>query len=68
MEVFTVERLAGKVLRLYALSAVVYVTLFVLCTLEFGLIGSGMAACFAAALPPLAMAMLISKHMPSDTA
>ena len=59
---------AGKVLRLYALSAVVYVTLFVLCTLEFGLIGSGMAACFAAALPPLAMAMLISKHMPSDTA
>jgi O-antigen/teichoic acid export membrane protein len=50
---------AGKVLRLYALSAVVYIALFVLCTLEMGLIGSGVAACVAAALPPLTMAFLI---------
>ena len=54
---------AGKVLRLYALSAVIYVTLFIVFTLEFGLIGSGLAACAAAALPPLAMALLIRKSM-----
>jgi O-antigen/teichoic acid export membrane protein len=52
---------AGKVLRWYALSAVVYVGLFILCTLEFGLIGSGVAACTAAALPVVAMAMLLRK-------
>jgi O-antigen/teichoic acid export membrane protein len=50
---------AGKVLRLYAMSAVIYVALFVVCTLQLGLIGSGVAACVAAALPPLVMAHLI---------
>ena len=52
---------AGKVLRLYAISALVYVALFIICTLEVGLIGSGIAACVAAALPALAMAMLLRK-------
>ena len=52
---------AGKVLRLYAISAFVYVALFIICTLEVGLIGSGIAACVAAALPALAMAMLLRK-------
>lgn len=52
---------AGKVLRLYAISAFVYVVLFVLCTLQMGLIGSGVAACVAAALPAFAMAMLLRK-------
>lgn len=59
---------AGKVLRLYALSAVIYITLFILCTLELGLIGSGVAACIAAAIPPLAMALLIRKHLPGNNA
>lgn len=54
---------AGKVLRMYALSAVVYVTLFIVFTLELGLIGSGIAACAAAAVPPIAMALLIRRHM-----
>ena len=52
---------AGRVLRVYALSAVVYVSLFIVCTLEMGLIGSGIAACAAAALPAIAMADLLRK-------
>tara|TARA_R110001599_G_scaffold353815_1_gene598812 strand:+ start:59119 stop:60420 length:1302 start_codon:yes stop_codon:yes gene_type:complete len=52
---------AGKVLRLYAVSALVYVVLFIICTLEVGLIGSGIAASVAAALPALAMALLLRK-------
>ena len=52
---------AGKVLRVYALSAVVYVALFVLCTMELGLIGCGIAACAAAAMPAIAMVDLLWK-------
>jgi O-antigen/teichoic acid export membrane protein len=52
---------AAKVLRLYALSAVVYLLLFFVCTMQFGLIGSGVAAALAAALPPLAMAFMIRR-------
>jgi len=52
---------AGRVLRVYALSAVVYVSLFIVCTLEIGLIGSGIAACAAAALPAIAMADLLRR-------
>jgi O-antigen/teichoic acid export membrane protein len=59
---------AGKVLRLYALSAVVYLVLFVLCTLQLGLIGSGVAACVAAALPPLTMAFVLHKRVRGATA
>ena len=50
---------AGKVLRVYALSAVVYVALFILGTMELGLIGAGIAACAAAALPAIAMVDLL---------
>ena len=50
---------AGKVLRVYALSAVVYVALFILGTMELGLIGCGIAACAAAALPAIAMVDLL---------
>ena len=52
---------AGKVLRLHVQSAVIYLTLFIALTSQMGLIGAGWAACFAAALPPVAMAMLIRK-------
>ena len=55
---------AGKVLRVYALSAVVYVALFILCTMNMGLIGSGIAACAAAALPAIAMIDLLRKKPP----
>ncbi|MBI5920578.1 MAG: lipopolysaccharide biosynthesis protein [Betaproteobacteria bacterium] len=50
---------AGKVLRMYAVSAVIYVALFVVLTSTLGLIGAGMAACVAAALPSLGIAVLI---------
>lgn len=50
---------AGKVLRMYAVSAGIYVALFIALTSTSGLIGAGVAACVAAALPPLAIALLI---------
>ncbi|MCK9213835.1 MAG: lipopolysaccharide biosynthesis protein [Rhodoferax sp.] len=50
---------ADKVLRMYAVSAGIYVALFVALTSTSGLIGAGVAACVAAALPPLAIALLI---------
>ncbi|MDT8282006.1 MAG: lipopolysaccharide biosynthesis protein [Gammaproteobacteria bacterium] len=52
---------AGKVLRLHVQSSVIYLTLFIALTSQMGLIGAGWAACFAAALPPVAMALLIRK-------
>ena len=55
---------AGKVLRVYALSAVLYIALFILCTMNMGLIGSGIAACAAAALPAIAMIDLLRKKRP----
>ncbi|MDP2184579.1 MAG: oligosaccharide flippase family protein [Xanthomonadales bacterium] len=50
---------ASKVLRIYALSAGIYLALFITLTSWLGLIGAGIAASAAAALPPLAMAWLI---------
>ncbi len=50
---------AGKVLRMYVLSAGVYLALFVALTSWLGVIGAGVAACVAAALPPLFMVALI---------
>lgn len=50
---------ASHVLRLSVLSAAIYVTLFVVLSSEMGLIGAGLAACVAAALPPIVMALLI---------
>lgn len=52
---------AGKVLRLYVLSVVIYLTLFVVLTLKMGLIGAGMAACVAAILPAIVLAVLIHR-------
>ncbi|MEH6637482.1 MAG: hypothetical protein V7700_18335, partial [Halioglobus sp.] len=54
---------AAKVLRLSVLSAIIYLALFVLLTLELGLIGAGLAACAAALLPPVAMAIMIRNSM-----
>jgi len=50
---------ASKVLLLSLLSAVIYMSLFIVLTLQMGLIGAGVAACIAAALPPLAMLVII---------
>lgn len=52
----------GKVLRLYVLSAFIYLTLFVLLTSWIGLIGAGVAASCAAIIPPLFMLALIHKE------
>ncbi|RLA41563.1 MAG: hypothetical protein DRR42_24530, partial [Gammaproteobacteria bacterium] len=56
---------AGNVLRLYIVSAVIYVTLFIVLTSQVGLIGAGLAACAAALLRPLIMAVMISNRMRS---
>jgi O-antigen/teichoic acid export membrane protein len=56
---------AGKVLRLYVVSAVIYVTLFIVLTLQVGLIGAGLATCAAALLRPLVMAVMIRRGMRS---
>ena len=53
---------AGQVLRLYAVSAGIYLTLFVALTAWLGLIGAGVAACIAAVLPPLALFILIRRN------
>jgi O-antigen/teichoic acid export membrane protein len=50
---------AGHVLRLSIVSAAIYVVLFVVLSQAFGLAGAGLAACVAAALPPIVMALLI---------
>jgi O-antigen/teichoic acid export membrane protein len=59
---------AGKVLRLYMVSAVIYVALFIVLTLQVGLIGAGLAACAAALVRPLVMAVIIGKSMRSRAA
>jgi O-antigen/teichoic acid export membrane protein len=59
---------AGKVLRLHILSAVIYLVLFVALTSQMGLIGAGWAACIAAALPTIAMAILIRQSTHSANA
>ena len=50
---------AGKVLRMYAISAVAYVISFIGLTTWLGLIGAGLAACIAASIPIFAMVVLI---------
>lgn len=54
---------AGKVLRIHAVSAVIYLGLFFVMTWQFGLWGVGVATCIAAAIPPIAMANLIRKSI-----
>lgn len=50
---------AGRVLRLYVISVITYLTLFIALTSKIGLLGAGLAACISAAFPPLAMAVLL---------
>jgi len=52
---------ADKVLHLYAISAFVYLGLFVVLTLEMGLIGAGWAASISAFIPLIAMIFFIKK-------
>ena len=52
---------AAKVLGINAVTTVIYMILFVVLTSKMGLIGAGVAACVAAALPLLAMIALIHK-------
>lgn len=50
---------AGKVLRLHILSAFIYLFLFIILTSQMGLMGAGWATCITAALPAIAMAILV---------
>lgn len=52
---------AGLVLRVHTISAIIYLVLFFALTSTFGLMGTGIAACIAAAIPPLFMLNLIRK-------
>lgn len=55
---------AGRVLRLHILSALIYLSLFVALTSQMGLLGAGWATCIAAALPTIAMAIMIRQSTP----
>ena len=50
---------AAKAMRLYVLSTTIYLGLFVVLTKYMGLIGAGVAASFAAALPLIGMLVLV---------
>ena len=50
---------ALKAMRLYVLSTIMYLGLFILLTKDMGLIGAGVAASVAAALPLIGMLVLI---------
>jgi len=52
---------ASKVLGMYVVSMLVYLVLFVLLTGWMGLIGTGIAACVASALPMFFMVLLIQR-------
>lgn len=52
---------ASKVLLVNATTTVIYITLFVALTLWMGLIGAGISACMAAALPPFFLVLMIRK-------
>ncbi|CAH1388215.1 lipopolysaccharide biosynthesis protein [Candidatus Nitrotoga sp. M5] len=58
---------AGKVLLINVITTIIYIIMFVSLTLWMGLIGAGVAACVAAALPPLFMVALIRKSKHSST-
>ncbi|MCZ6761494.1 MAG: lipopolysaccharide biosynthesis protein [Gammaproteobacteria bacterium] len=53
--------LAGKILWLYAISAVLYVIAFIAITPSIGLLGPGFAACFSAAVTLVGISFLVSR-------
>ncbi len=53
---------AGRVLRIYALSSVVYLGLFYVFTLPLGLIGPGIAACIGGALTLARLLLLVRRY------
>jgi O-antigen/teichoic acid export membrane protein len=55
---------AAKAMRLYVVSTSIYLVLFVLLTAKMGLIGAGLAASAAAALPLVGMLLLIRGNKP----
>ncbi len=54
---------ADKVLILNAAITLLYIGLFITFTMWLGLIGAGIAACIAAAIAPVALALIIRKHV-----
>lgn len=53
--------LAGKILWLHGISAVLYVIAFVAITPSMGLIGPGIAACFSATVTLIGISLLVSR-------
>ncbi|CAA0100050.1 Inner membrane protein YghQ [Halioglobus japonicus] len=60
--------LAGKVLRLHIVSAVIYLGLFVALTSQIGLMGAGWATCISVVLPTIALAILIRRSTNNGSA
>ena len=58
---------ALKAMRLYVLSTIMYLGLFVLLTKEMGLIGAGLAASAAAVVPLIGMLVLINRNRPDNS-
>jgi O-antigen/teichoic acid export membrane protein len=52
---------AHKVLHLYIASTTIYLTSFVVLTSKLGLIGAGLAACFAAVIPLIGIVLLVRR-------
>ncbi len=66
---YAIDR-AATVLRLHILTAVIYIFLFIALTSQMGLMGAGWATCITAALPAIAMVILIRRSKltaPSST-
>jgi O-antigen/teichoic acid export membrane protein len=58
---------AAKAMRLYVVSTSIYLILFVVLTAKMGLIGAGLAASAAAAVPLIGMLMLIRGNRPDNS-
>ena len=58
---------AAKAMRLYVVSTSIYLILFVVLTAKMGLIGAGLAASVAAAVPLIGMLMLIRGSRPDNS-
>ena len=58
---------AARAMRLYVVSTTMYLGLFVVLTKDMGLIGAGVAASVAAAVPLIGMLMLIRGNRPDNS-